>query len=184
MHGFVLMYTALSTLQALLLGDIAIETAATNTSNGTKGQPFIFYVTNSAAVCTQPVSEQCLQDKTADDCLSAAYEEVNPDLNGPCPATDGYSLQSCLMMPSVRKIMLLQFAQMNLSTSPAQQQPAPIDRDVTIFSDLRQVAGLCAIWAAYLLFCMCVCICMCVLLWIVSLFVFMCVVSMWCLCVI
>jgi hypothetical protein len=129
----------LCTQQALLLGDIAIPDTATNTSTGSRGQPFTFRATNSAAVCPQPVSPECIRDLGINACLSAAYDEVNPDKQAPCPALDGPMLMGCLGMQNYSRIVVLQAATMNLSTAPAQQQPLMINRNVTIMSDPRWV---------------------------------------------
>jgi hypothetical protein len=127
----------LCTQQALLLGDIAIPDTATNTSTGSRGQPFTFRATNSAAVCPQPVSPECIRDLGINACLSAAYDEVNPDKLAPCPALDGPMLMGCLGMQNYSRIVVLQAATMNLSTAPAQQQPLLINCSVTIMSDPR-----------------------------------------------
>jgi hypothetical protein len=127
----------LCTQQALLLGDIAVPDTATNTSSGSRGQPFTFRATNSAAICPQPVSPECIRDLGINACLSAAYDEVNPDKQAPCPVLDGAMLMGCLGMQNYSRIVVLQAATMNLSTAPAQQQPVLVNRNVTILADPR-----------------------------------------------
>jgi hypothetical protein len=129
--------SSLCTQQALLVGDIAVTDTATNTSKGTKGEPFTFYATNSAVVCPQPVSPDCIAEKGPADCLAAEYDAINPDVHGPCAVTDGCSLHLCLKSPAVSSIMLLQSATMSLETCPAQEAPALLTRSITIFSDPR-----------------------------------------------
>ncbi|WIA19665.1 hypothetical protein OEZ85_005596 [Tetradesmus obliquus] len=129
--------SSLCTQQALLLGDIAVTDTATNTSRGTAGEPFTFYATNSTAICAQPVSPDCIAEKGPGGCLAAAYDAINPDNHAPCAVTDGFSLHLCLTTPSVESIMLLQSASMSLTTCPAQEAPALLTRNITIFSDPR-----------------------------------------------
>jgi hypothetical protein len=127
----------LCTQQALLFGDIAVPDTATNTSTGARGQPFTFGATNSAAVCPQPVGPECIRDLGINACLSAAYDQVNPDKQAPCPALNAEMLLGCLAMQNYSRIVLLQAATMNLSSAPAQQQPIVVSRNVTVLSDPR-----------------------------------------------
>jgi hypothetical protein len=129
--------SSMCTQHALLLGDIALTDTATNTSKGTTGEPFTFHATNSAALCPQPVAPDCLAEKGAAGCLTAAYDAINPDVHGPCAVTDGFSMHLCLTSPDVSSITLIQSATMNLTTCPAQEQPALLTRNITIFSDPR-----------------------------------------------
>jgi hypothetical protein len=135
--------SSMCTQQALLLGDIALTDTATNTSKGTPGEPFTFHATNSAVLCPQPVAPDCLAEKGAAGCLTAAYDAINPDVHGPCAVTDGFSMHLCLTSPDVSSIMLIQSATMNLTTCPAQEQPALLTRNITIFSDPRYAEGAC-----------------------------------------
>jgi hypothetical protein len=127
----------LCTQQVLLLGDIAIPDTATNTSTGSRGQLFTFQATNSAALCPQPVSPECIRDLGINACLSQAYDAVNPDKQAPCPALDAEMLLGCLGTQNYSRIVLLQAATMNLSSAPSQQQPVLISRNLTIMSDPR-----------------------------------------------
>jgi hypothetical protein len=129
--------SSMCTQQALLLGDVALTDTATNTSKGTPGEPFTFHATNSAALCPQPVAPNCLAEKGAGECLTAAYDAINPDVHGPCAVTDGFSMHLCLTSPDVSSIMLIQSATMNLTTCPAQEKPALLTRNITVFSDPR-----------------------------------------------
>eukprot|EP00878_Enallax_costatus_P003370 GHUV01003579.1.p1 GENE.GHUV01003579.1~~GHUV01003579.1.p1 ORF type:complete len:552 (+),score=117.34 GHUV01003579.1:418-2073(+) len=122
--------------QAVLLSSVSYRDYPSN-SNGTYGQPYNLTATNSVALCPQPVSPDCIKTQGIPACIAAAYDAVNPDNLAPCPVTDGYSLQGCLANRGFRRIVLIQAASMNLSTSPAEQQPKTIDRDITIMSDPR-----------------------------------------------
>jgi hypothetical protein len=133
--------SSMCTQQALLLGDIAVTDTATNTSRGTPGEPFTVHAINSVALCAQPVAPDCIAEKGPAGCLTAAYDAINPDVYGPCALTDGFSLHLCLTSPDVSSIMLIQSATMNLTTCPAQEQPALLTRNITIFSDPRWVLG-------------------------------------------
>ncbi|KAF6258032.1 hypothetical protein COO60DRAFT_1693831 [Scenedesmus sp. NREL 46B-D3] len=127
--------------QALLLGDIAIPETATNTSTGTRGAAFTLRATNSAAICPQPVSPECVRELGVSACLSSAYDEVNPDKRAPCIAPDAAMLLRCLGMQNYSSVVVLQTATMGLSSAPAQQQPLLISRNVTVMSDPSSEAG-------------------------------------------
>lgn len=113
------------------------EDAASSNGSSSQNQSYTLITTNTAVLCPQPTSADCIRTTGYSECLAAAFAEVNPDNHRPCPATDGYSLQACLSNPDYAQVVVIQAAVMNLSTSPAQQQPIYISRNVTIMSDPR-----------------------------------------------
>lgn len=130
--------TPILPLQALLLLDVAIpQAAASGNSSSTQNGTYTLKATNTAVLCPQPVSSDCVCGRGSPQCLAQAYEAVNPDTHKACPATDGYTFHSCLADAAFKKVIVLQPAIMNVLTSPATQQPILIGRNVTIMSDPR-----------------------------------------------
>jgi hypothetical protein len=122
---------------ALLVANVAMQEGPSNSSHGT---PYTLLLVNSALLCSQPVSQQCIDHSGTDACLNAAYQAVNPDNNNPpCPASDGYSLHNCLTDQANTKIIMLQDSHLNLSTCPPAlaQHPFLLTRNITIMSDPR-----------------------------------------------
>lgn len=123
-------------MQAVLLYNVSYEEQVVN-PDGSQGHPYNITANNSVVLCPNPLSPDCIRDKGSSACLAAAYAEVNPDNIAPCAVVDGYSLQGCLQNTAYKRVVLVQQANMNLSTSPALQQPVLIDRDITIMADPR-----------------------------------------------